>query len=259
VNQIVASRTVRAIRSRLFHGVLNDWQAYHAVVEKSLLPGMRVLDVGCGRGAIAPFPWRSFPLVHLDGLDPDSTAAANPHLRRFYHMGDAPDWPVEESAYDLVLARYVLEHVRMPPVFFGNVSKALKPGGRFIFLTPNLRHPAVKVSRVLSHRAKERILGATQGVAEDDIFPTHYLANTTTALRSLADAFKLEVESLDASEFQPIGYLDFNAVAFLPALAFYAAVRPLRALDRRFGAAIIGVMRKPPTTPSPHSIASSSG
>ena len=133
---------------------------------------MTVLEVDCGRGEIEPFPWGDYLNVRLIGLAPDPAARVNPHLDRFFPLEVAVDWLVQPGSADLVLARYVIEHVTQPVNFLANVGRALKPGVRFLLLAPNLQHPAVLLSHLLPVSAKCRLLGITMGTADGDVFPT---------------------------------------------------------------------------------------
>lgn len=56
----------------------------------------------------------------------------------FYPEHDICSAPVAESAYDLVIAEQVLEHVLWPYRFVKNVHTMLRPGGRFLATTPFL-------------------------------------------------------------------------------------------------------------------------
>jgi ubiquinone/menaquinone biosynthesis C-methylase UbiE len=203
---------------------------------------MTVLEVGCGRGDIAPFPWRFYPGVRLVGLDPDLGAAANPHLSEFIHLNGS-SWQVPDVSVDLVICRYVLEHVAEREEFFANLCRVTKKGGRFIFLTPNLRHPAILASSVLPVSWKRRTLRLTMGVAEDDIFPTHYRMNSERTLRSLANRWGFGVERLTTREFEPCTYLDRSSLGFV-AFYTYFQLMSVGALGRRFGASILGEFRK---------------
>jgi 2-polyprenyl-3-methyl-5-hydroxy-6-metoxy-1,4-benzoquinol methylase len=239
---------VKALRARLFDGTPTDWQCYHKLIADRLAPGVTVLDVGCGKGSISPFPWNDYPKKRLVGIDPDPAASENPNLdslvvlrNRQHHQ----EWPLDGQSFDLVTARYVLEHVDSPSEFLGNVRRVLKPGGQFVFLTPNLVHPAMVVSRMLPHSMKERILAATRkGLDTGDIFQTHYHMNTARRLRIQAANSGLEVKQLEVREHQPVGYLDFSIPTFWMAYAYYRAVKWSNA-ERWFGAGIIGVLKRP--------------
>lgn len=223
-------------------GRLNDWQTYHEWVEHRIEAGMTVLEVGCGRGDIAPFPWRRYPDIRLVGLDPDPSAEANPQLSEFVSLNGGP-WQVPADSIDLVICRYVLEHVAERENFFANLRRVTKTGGRFVFLTPNLRHPAILASSILPVSWKRRTLRLTMGVDEDDIFPTHYRMNSESILRSLAGRWGFGVERLMTREFEPCKYLDRFSFGFA---AFYTYFQLMSAgtLGRLFGASILGEFRK---------------
>ncbi|HZZ26622.1 MAG TPA: class I SAM-dependent methyltransferase [Pirellulales bacterium] len=242
------SRLAKKLRAKLVDDQTNDWRTYHKMVASLLRPGIRVLDVGCGVGHVAPFPWDQYPDVEVIGIDPNPEANHNTNLNRFELLKDFSNWPVEDNSIDLVLSRYVLEHVENPEDFFANLTRVLKPGGQFIALTPNHRHPAVICSGILPLRVKQRILKATTGVQESDVFPTWYRINTLSKLRRYAQKFDLQIEHLDAREYGPTGYLDFNVFGFLVSYTYYEAVRWLF-LERWFGASITVVLRKPGLNP----------
>jgi SAM-dependent methyltransferase len=239
---------VKGLRARLFAGTPTDWQRYHKLIAERLAPGMTILDVGCGKGSISPFPWQDYPDKYLVGIDPDPAASQNPYLDRLVllrNRGDYQDWPLNGQSFDLVTARYVVEHIDSPSEFLGNVRRALKPGGQFVFLTPNSLHPAMVVSRVLPHSTKERILGATRrGLDMGDVFPTRYRMNTSGALRRQAAKSGLRVKQLEVREHQPVGYLDFSVPTFWLAYSYYRTMKWSH-LQRWFGSSIIGIMERP--------------
>ncbi len=235
--------SVAGLRRRVARGP-SDWQAYHAMIEQQLEANMTVVDVGCGDGDVRPFEWGRHPTLRLVGLDVDPAAARNPALDQFGLLEPAAPWPLEAGCVDLVLARYVLEHVADPQVFFSEARRALRPGGELLFLTPNLLHPAMLASSALPLSWKRRILERTRGTAEDDVFETHYRMNTPATLAAQIRRAGLEIRRLEARELEPCGYLEFAAPAYAMACAWYGFVR-WSGLERRLGASILGRVRKP--------------
>ena len=221
----------------------NDWQAYHRLLGGFLREGMTVVDAGCGRGRVAPFPWSRYPGVRLVGVDPDAAARDNPQLAEFHRLRAGRDWPLGSGTADLVTARYVLEHVAEPADFLGNVRRVLRPGGRFLFLTPNRRHPAMVVSRLLPVAIKRRILGRTSCISHEQVFATRYRMNTPRRIRELAGASGFRIEALLAKEFVPCAYLEFCSAAHLLASAYFLAVTAT-GWEKYCGAHLIGVLRK---------------
>src|SRR5262249_20845323 len=76
-------------------------------------PGMRVLEVGSGLGLLAVAVARAAPDVRVVGVeqsaDQISAAAKDPTVQ--YLQGDAHRLQFDDGSFDLVYARYVLEHV----------------------------------------------------------------------------------------------------------------------------------------------------
>lgn len=238
------SQRVTKMRAALFSHTPLDWQAYHALLARHLTAGMTVLDVGCGTGDIAPFPWRDYPTVTVVGMDPNPLAARNPQLSRFVLLEDEAHWPVEDQGFDLVVARYVLEHVAVPPSFFANVGRVLKSGGYFLFLTPNMHHPAMVAARYLSRAIKTKLVNRAMKVSADDVFPTHYRLNTTGRIRTLAQQHHFRVEYLATKEHQPTTYLDFHVIGFLLAYRYYLAMKRSVRLEQLLGESITGSFRR---------------
>jgi SAM-dependent methyltransferase len=205
---------------------------------------MTVLDVGCGRGAIAPFPWEAYPSVKLWGIDPDPTAVENPHLEAFTLMTPNANWEIPSGTVDLAIARYVLEHVEDPVAFFRNLSRVLKPGGKFIFLTPNRWHPAMIASHWLPYGIKQRILALTKRADPHDVFPTCYLLNSASAVARAVRRCGLEISELQTREIQPCGYLDFSVLGYVASCAYFSVLRTT-GLQRFFGMTMTGVLSKP--------------
>src|SRR6195256_2026269 len=97
---------------------------------RSIAPGARVLDVGCG---FAEFR-RVIPHATYTGLDPHFASESsdvdvrNESLRT--HLVE------NRGAYDAVCACQVIEHLREPTAMFADMVQAAKPGGLLIVWVP---------------------------------------------------------------------------------------------------------------------------
>ena len=106
-----------------------------------------VLDAACGLGyGSALLAQSAGPSVRVVGYDL-STYAVDYARANFspalpnaeFHHGDVADLSrFEDSSVDLVASFETVEHLREPAVFLEQVSRVLKPDGRFICSVPNL-------------------------------------------------------------------------------------------------------------------------
>ena len=102
--------------------------------------GAQVLDVGCGAGFLSnALAASGFTVTGLD-ISSDSLRVA----RKFdatgsvnYITGDAYQLPFADHSFDAVTAMDFLEHIDRPGAFVREVSRVLRPGGRFFFHTFN--------------------------------------------------------------------------------------------------------------------------
>jgi ubiquinone/menaquinone biosynthesis C-methylase UbiE len=96
--------------------------------------GMRVLDVGSGLGLLACAVARSAPNVYVVGVE-ESTDQLRRAVREpgvHYVQGDAHRLQFDDGSFDLVYARYVLEHVASPETVLQEMRRVTRPGCRVV-------------------------------------------------------------------------------------------------------------------------------
>jgi SAM-dependent methyltransferase len=175
------------------------FEASHTDVEARLLarairPGARVLDAGCGRRTrLAGHRDRISELV---GVDLDAAAGAeNGALDQFAVADLCAALPFEDASFDLVYGNFVVEHLNAPEAAFREWRRLLRPHGALVLLTSNRANPIVAVAGLLPEGVRTVLKRAGAGVAERDVIPTRYRANTPGRLAALlADAGFAHVE-----------------------------------------------------------------
>lgn len=109
-----------------------DFTASFTFGTLELKPGHRVLDLATGVGAMAARLRRSFPGVHLVGVDLSQaqlTAARRNHPELPVLRGDGTRLPFADATFDRVHCSWLLEHVPSPSAVLEDVRRVLRPGG----------------------------------------------------------------------------------------------------------------------------------
>jgi 2-polyprenyl-3-methyl-5-hydroxy-6-metoxy-1,4-benzoquinol methylase len=107
--------------------------------ELARTPARRVVDVGCGTGAVVA-------VLAADGLDasgidisPSAIEVASrthPECSFTSHSVEDLPWPVEDGSVDAVVAFEVIEHLLRPRRLLEGAWAALRPGGHLAVTTP---------------------------------------------------------------------------------------------------------------------------
>ena len=116
-------------------------------------PQGRVLEVGCGLGHLLAWLASRYQVVGTD-----VNAWALEQARRdvpqgqFLQLSAEDMHPLEDSSFQIVIAKHVIEHLAQPERALREFSRLLAPGGLLLFATPNLDSP-------MRRRKKERWIG----------------------------------------------------------------------------------------------------
>ena len=129
------------------HGIIGDAFADAAIAEslKSLVPGKRVLDVGCGVGDWCCLA-AQYGAKSVDGFDiqPEMVKLAKQatsHLQDMVHIqvGDVADMPYDDNSFDVAISLFVTCNLS-PKVYakhFTELYRVLAPGGKAVLLFPD--------------------------------------------------------------------------------------------------------------------------
>jgi 2-polyprenyl-3-methyl-5-hydroxy-6-metoxy-1,4-benzoquinol methylase len=122
---------------------------------------LRVVDIGSGRG-IGRRPDCTRALSHwIDefwSVEPDAgvTLPDGVFTESRHAMLEEADLP--ENAFDMAYSFMVMEHVSDPARFFAAVARCLRPGGVYIFMTPNANHYFSIATRALKTMGLEELV-----------------------------------------------------------------------------------------------------
>jgi len=101
---------------------------------------LRVLDAGCGTGALLDHLER-WPDVEVYGLDFSGQALAYTRQRGHCRLvqGDLTCLPFPDGTFDVITALDVVEHIREDEGALREVNRVLRPGGVFLVSVPAFR------------------------------------------------------------------------------------------------------------------------
>ncbi|MFD0318237.1 class I SAM-dependent methyltransferase [Streptomyces flavalbus] len=148
----------------------------------------RVLDVGCGSGATTRIAARRAARSHVVGVDLSAPllrlarrrTAAERLTNVTYVEADAQTHPFPANGYDVIVSRGGVMFFADHAAAFANLARALRPGGRLVFVCPRPAGPDSQEVRAFAPFG--RLLGAPDADAE----AAH------TAMMSLSDPAALQ-------------------------------------------------------------------
>lgn len=236
------STIVRWLDQTLYPGFAHNWdnQLFRERILAHLRRDSTVLDLGAGAGIVPQMSFRGM-VAKMCGVDLDPRVVENPLLDEG-RLADAGKIPYEDNRFDVVFSDNVLEHLDQPLDVFREVARVLKPGGVFLFKTPNKWHYMPTIARLTPHWFHGYI-NRLRGRAEVDTFPTRYRANSRGAVGKLAAAAGLQVDRVELIEGRP-EYLRMTWPTYLIGAAYERFVNvsdvfaPVRVL-------LVGALRKP--------------
>lgn len=167
--------------------------AFFTQIAAVLRPDFTVLDFGAGRGEWFhddPVTYRrelqllKGRCAFVDGCDVDPVVHDNPTLDRATVFDPRAPLPYEDDRFDLIISRYVFEHIEDPVWTSRELLRVTKPGGWICAVTPNKYGYVALASRLVPNRLHAAVLNKVQPHRRDrDVFPTAYRLNTPGDLK----------------------------------------------------------------------------
>ncbi|MEV5596926.1 methyltransferase domain-containing protein [Streptomyces sp. NPDC052496] len=126
------------------------WNAVNGGFDEPLLDAARitatdrVLDLGCGSGQTTRLAALRAPRGHALGLDLSGPMLTEAQARAeregvanvAFVQGDAQTHDFGAASFDVAISRYGVMFYADPEAAFGNIGRALRPGGRLAFVCP---------------------------------------------------------------------------------------------------------------------------
>ncbi|HEY0077743.1 MAG TPA: class I SAM-dependent methyltransferase [Pyrinomonadaceae bacterium] len=122
-----------------------------------------VLDVGCGDGHFASV---AFARPLFAGIDADAKLLAEARARKAHMQlvrASATRLPFADGFFQTVVANCVVEHIPDIEATLGEISRVLKPGGRFLFGVPSQHFGDMLLVSTLLRKLRLRLFARMYG------------------------------------------------------------------------------------------------
>ncbi len=185
---------------RTRYGLIKLWvHDVNGRLEQVLRPfvtsDMALLDAGSSRGdPDIPSLQRAGRVI---SCDVDITGLRSNQLAQHCVQAGLEALPFRDNSFDMVLCKFVIEHLAAPLHVFREFWRVLRPGGVVAVLTPNRLSPMALVSGAIPHRIKAAFKEYLFGGHSEDTFPTRYQANTPWRLRDLMSEAGFAAEHIE--------------------------------------------------------------
>jgi len=119
------------------------WSETKSVLDKYLMPGEKILDLGCGNGRY--FDYLQEKKVNYFGVDNSEKLieiAKNNYPDANFQVADALSLPFPNNFFDKIISIAVLHHIPSEELrahFLAETKRVLKPGGILILTVWNFR------------------------------------------------------------------------------------------------------------------------
>jgi ubiquinone/menaquinone biosynthesis C-methylase UbiE len=182
-------------------GLKHSQSHYESALDSVITHGIRWLDIGCGRRILPE--WRaSLERTLLDrvgfvvGIDMDLESLRDNRSIEAKAFAAAHALPFRDNEFDLVTANMVMEHVHEEQAVVDEAFRVLRPGGRFLFHTPNAKGFPTLLAKRLPDVVKRPLARVLDGRKGADVFHTHYRFNDAERIARCAEQAGFTVERL---------------------------------------------------------------
>lgn len=170
------------------------------------------IEVGCGSlGLLNRKPGLARLYEGSIGIDPDlKSLSKNQQVKRRL-CGTCYQLPLKDNSVDVIVCRWVFEHLETPDEAMREFARVLKKGGLLFVKTPNLFNYVMQISRMTPTWFHNLVRFAS---GSESNIQTFYRANTRRRLYELAAETGFTVKRIE-SDSASFMYYAFNKELFL--------------------------------------------
>jgi SAM-dependent methyltransferase len=223
--------SVKVQMDAMFPSDTHPYRVLERAIADNLGPDSAVLDIGCGRTApnLSALIGKAGTLYGIDVID---FTIDDPRLHLFTNDVCAMT-DIADNSIDLAYSRAVMEHLPDVEAAYREIARVLKPGGKYVYITPSIYDYGSLVALMVPNRFHGKIVSATEGRAEADVFPTVFASNSLGKIALHAAQCGLKVREARYIGQYP-SYLVFNRALFWlgsmyqKAIEKFALTKPLQ-------------------------------
>jgi ubiquinone/menaquinone biosynthesis C-methylase UbiE len=183
-------------------GWVDGTTEFHNLLASAIPSGSKILEVGAGPSNQTSQFLKTLGTLH--GLDIDPIVTTNDALTTADILTDSR-YPFPDECFDACISNYVIEHISDVRGHLKEVHRVLKPGGLYIFRTPNRFHYVTLVASVTPHWFHKLVANRLRSIRSDshDPYPTFYRLNSRSAIVRHAQQLGFEVTQFRIIEKEP--------------------------------------------------------
>lgn len=174
-------------RTQYYLGARGD---LHPLIDEPMGKPLRILEIGCGCGALMGFLKGRYPNAEMYGIEliPEVAEIASCMGSVLCDNVEKMDFPWDDEWFDYIIMGDVLEHLMDPQDVLERLGRCLKEGGHIIGSMPNVRHYSVMIPLLKQDLFTYR----DEGILDR----THVKMYTGTEIQRLIERSGYEMESL---------------------------------------------------------------
>ncbi len=167
--------------------VKSCWAVFNEILADLQNVEHNCLDVGCGEDTELAEDLKFKNKFGTDLIFPKNT----PEYPIPFLQSDLYYLPFKDNSYNLIILRFVVEHIKYPLQAFTEFNRILKPGGHVLILTTNICSPIIFLPRLLPYKIRKKLIIKLFKAGDDDLFPTYHRMNTKYSLKKFAHLFNI--------------------------------------------------------------------
>jgi len=159
-------------------GMLTDQMIPELIKSANISVGTQVLDIGCGPGNSSKILSDTGAIVTgIDFSQKMIDIAKTNYPKITFKQADAENILENDNTFDAVIANYVVHHLPNPIKVFLEISRVLKPNGKFAFVVWGPKEEQSSIGAFIQafsahHEPSELPHGPLYGVTDFDTFQT---------------------------------------------------------------------------------------